>query len=182
MVEDGAFPGRLHFIAHAIRDISNRLVFVLDPQEPPKRVQYECTLDKIQDNWPVLNRLERESDGEARPLDVCISRQVAERIDKLVESHRERHRRPSNQELLFRFLMRIEPSKGSVHEKLMKDFKKVQKWFEKHAHFRAESPLAFSEPELRGKFTEFERMLYFFIDNFFRGKKELDEILHEANG
>ena len=49
LVDDGEyFPGRIHFIAHAVRDISDRLVYVLDPQLKAGRVQYENEMDRIE--------------------------------------------------------------------------------------------------------------------------------------
>lgn len=52
LIDDGDFPGRIHFVAHAVRDISDRLIYVLDPQLEAARVQYENAMDQIEKHWP----------------------------------------------------------------------------------------------------------------------------------
>lgn len=54
LIADKGFPGRVRFIAHAVRDIADRLVLVLDPQLTGTRVQYENEMDRIVDKWPII--------------------------------------------------------------------------------------------------------------------------------
>lgn len=54
MIDDGEFPGRVHFIAHAVRDIADRLAYVR-PQLRGNRVQYENALDRIARAWPDVH-------------------------------------------------------------------------------------------------------------------------------
>lgn len=180
MLHDTSFPGRVHLIAHIVRDIADRLVFVLDPQLPPGRVQYENAMDGISELWPTLQTLGHASDGKAPQESVPIDYRLAVMIDSLVLAHRERRKRPSSHELLFRHLMRNEPTRAEVNQRLVSDFKKMRDWFMGLAHLRKERPDV-NEGELHTQFTKFEGMLHSFVGRFFTGTAELDELLQQAN-
>ncbi len=175
------FPCRVHFIAHAVRDIGDRLIYALDPQEQGKRVQYETELDKIVKGWPIIDPA---SDAAASPVDkesLIIPYHLARLIDGLVTAHRNRRQRPTQYELLFRHLMKQESAHAAVNERLIQGFKKTHKWFTTLAHVPAEGPKQVDENELRSEFKKFETMLHSFVGNFFTGKSELDAILRQAN-
>lgn len=181
LVEARNFPGRVHFIAHAIRDIADRLVFVLDPQLSGSRVQYENEMDKIEKVWPKLQTVQEANGSDLSQDSVSIGYEVASLIDSLIDDHRRRRKRPSNSELLFRFLMRNEPSHADVNKRLVDDFKKVRQWFMDLTHLRANKAPDVDEDELQTQFGKFEGMLHSFVGNFFTGTAELDEILQHAN-
>lgn len=180
LLEDRHFPGRVHLIAHIVRDIADRLVFVLDPDLLGARVQYEHELDAIEKLWPALYTVEQTSDGTVPQDTIPIDYKLAVAINSLVVAHRERRRRPSNYELLFRYLMRSEPTRANVNQRLVSDFKKTRDWFMALAHLRKEKPHV-DDGELQGQFTKFERMLHSFVGHFFTGTAELDDILRQAN-
>jgi hypothetical protein len=155
LLEDQRFPGRVHFIAHAVRDIADRLIFVLDPQTESKRVQYEGEMDKIQKLWPKLDAIEEKS-GELLGQDgVNIGRELAVRIDALVRAHCKRRERPSQYELLFRYLVRHEPNQGEVNQRLVFDFKKTRDWFMAFTHLRKDAAPQVNETELQTQFSNF---------------------------
>jgi hypothetical protein len=180
MLLDERFPVRIHFISHAVRDISDRLPYILDPQKPASHVQYAQHLAKIEPLW----RLPQATavDGQMTETDsVAIGSRVALLIDRLVDEHRKRGERVSHYERLFRYLMRNEPSSVHVNERLAQDFKKVREWFMDLTHLRATSAPSVDESELKAKFGAFEGMLHSFVGDFFTGTAELDEILRQAN-
>lgn len=181
LVDDDGFPGRIFFIAHTIRDISDRLVYVLDPQLEGTRVQYENELDLIEKDWPQLISVGDKNDAASETGTVRIDQKVASMIDSLVQAHRKRRQRPSNYKLLFRFLMRKEPMQPAENERLVKDFKKMRDWFMNRAHLRRSGASPIDESELHTQFGKFEGMLHSFVGSFFTGTKELDEILRKAN-
>lgn len=181
LLEDRSFPCRVHFISHAIRDIADRLVYVLDPRLESSRVQYENELDRISEGWPVLNDLQDTNRSDDLNSDISIPYELAVRIDSLVKSHIERRNRPSSYDLLFQYLMKNEPRKGLSHERIAREFKKVRGWFMERTHLRKEG-LEFDEEELRAQFMRFEGILYSFVGDFFTVKVEIDEILRRANG
>ena len=178
---DAGFPGRVHFIAHAVRDIADRLVFVLDPQLYGNRVQYENELDRIEKSWLPLQKISVSEEAKVQTEMVLLDSKVASLVDSLITSHRERRSRPSNHELLFRFLMRNEPSRADVNRRIVNDFKRTRRWFMRIAHFPAAKALQTDEAELQTQFKRFETMLHSFVGSFFTGKRELDEILQQAN-
>ena len=181
LLNDSTFPGRLHFIAHAVRDIADRLAFVLDPTLDGTRVQYESSLDSIGEKWPRIEGLDDEADDADMRSHIEIDFDLALLIDKLVTDHRERRTRPSQFELLFRTLARREPSRAGFNRRLVKDFKAMRGWFMKHAHLRADGVAMVDEEELQSRFSSFEGILHSFVGDFFTGTSALDEILHEAN-
>ncbi len=181
LLNEGDFPGRIHFIAHAVRDIADRLVFVLDPQLKGRRVQYEQEMDGIEKLWPELQTFQAKADVSSAQDTVTIKYRLASKIDALVREHRERRQRPSNYELLFRFLMRQERSPAEVNQRVVSDFKKMRKWFMELTHLRGNEAPKVDESELHTQFNKFEGMLHSFVGDFFTGTAELDEILQQAN-
>ena len=83
MLDDPSFPGRAHFIAHAVRDIADRLVYVLDPQGK-LRVQYDSELDWIEAHWPNIQKIDTANNCAANTEAIAIDYEVAIRIDGLV--------------------------------------------------------------------------------------------------
>lgn len=180
LLDNRGFPGRLQFIAHAVRDISDRLIDVLDPQEKPPRVQYEQKMDRIEKQWAPLSAIE-ETDTGTESATITIDYELAFMINSLVEDHRKRRSRASNYDLLFRFLMRNESSHANLSDRLVKDFKTTRDWFMHYAHFRAKSVSPVDEIELQTQFARFEGMLHSFVGSFFTGKNQLDDLLRQAN-
>jgi len=181
MIDDVDFPGRVHFIAHAIRDISDRLIYVLDTQLEEQRVEYHYELDKISKQWPEINPIKYSNGDSTEHENILIRYNVASMIDTLVKAHRQSRQRPSNSELLFQYLMRKEPLEAEVNRQLVKDFERLKDWFMKYAHLRRKDPPKVDESELQTKFKIFEAMIHSFVGNFFTGKKKIDEILQKAN-
>jgi hypothetical protein len=183
MLMDERFPGRVHFIAHAIRDISDRLIDVLDPQKPASHVQYAQHLNEIEPLWRKPPQLIVNEQNETPASEfTSIDSRVASLIDNLVQAHRMRGERVSNYERLFRYLLRKnEPSGFYVIKRLAQDFREVRQWFMDRTHLRAGAPPCVAESELQSKFGAFEGMLHSFVGDFFTGTRDLDEILRQAN-
>lgn len=175
------FPGRIHFIAHAVRDISDRLIFALEPQRKGNRVQYEEHLDKIQEKWKYPDNLYLSEMSTTEIQTVSIPIQVAKHIDKLIKEHKERRQRPNQYKILFQFLMRNDPLKAEVNDRTVKAFERTRSWFMGFTHLRKEASPIVDEEELDRQFGAFERAIYSFIGSFFVGIRELDEILKQAN-
>ena len=177
MIEDVSFPGRLHFIGHAIRDILNRLPDVLDPQLRQRRVEYANECDEISKHWRSLGPFDKATPP---PDTVTIGFSTAKAIDSLISQHRHSRERPPKAELLLRHLMRNEPSKGDVNRRLVEALIRTQKWFVGHTHLDAK-PRDFVEEELQAKFRGLESMLFSLVGDFFTTIEELDGVLDKAN-
>ena len=175
------FPGRVHFIAHAVRDIADRLVFVLDDGLPSSRVQYEHHLDSIQDQWPSLDHLFDGSSSPESAEAVSIPASVARHISQLLTEHRGRRQRPSQYDLLFQWLMKQDPSHAAVNQRLVSSFKDIRQWFMALTHLRRTAPPQVDEEQLCKRFEAFEKTLHSFVGSFFTGTRELDAILQQTN-
>ena len=174
-------PGRVRFIAHAVRDIAARLVFALEPQRKGKRVQYEEHLDKIQEQWRFPDGIcRREAAAPAEEI-VSIPWNVAVLIDALIVEHRQRRQCPSAHDLLFQFLVKRCLSPPDSIDRLVTEFGKTAKWFMAHAHFSAEPVVPVEERELRERFQAFEGAIFGMVGTYFAGVDALDEILQRAN-
>lgn len=178
MLADTEFPGRLHFISHAVRDIADRLVFVLDGELSGSRVNYENHLDNIVQMWPT-NGLMGSSTTPQDSVSIPIT--VFKRLDRLLEEHRQRRRRRSNQQLLFETLTRNDLLPGALNRRLINAFEQEREWFMGRTHLRKERPKDVPEAELQYHFRQFERMLHSFVGDFFTTIGDLDDILQEAN-
>lgn len=179
MIEDVAFPGRLSFVAHAVRDILNRLPEVLDPQVQQPQIDYVQSCDRMLAMWPGLGQLGQVQQQALEP--VLIEYGLAVIIHDLLERHRGSRRRPSKAELLFRILMRNDPSGGDVNRRLVADLRDTQAWFMRHTHLRV-NPIECSEEDLKTWFRSFELMLHSFVGEFYTATEELDSVLDKANG
>ncbi len=178
------FPGRIHFISHAVRDIANALPFCFDPQLGGALVQYAHHLDGIEKEWKSRQQVSQQA--AASDDGFIVSAKVAGLIDKLVEEHRESRKRPGKYELLFRALARKAPLTVSLDARAVEAFKRTAKWFVEHAHFRQHLPPPVDEQTLVWRFEEFERAIYVLVESlseggFFVGIGELDDILQQAN-
>lgn len=178
------FPGRTHFISHAVRDIANGLPFALDQQLDGKRVDYPNHLDKIVREWKSPKQISEQASPDAGSF--AITTKVAKQIDELIEEHRESRQRPGNYELLFRILTRKAPLRVSLDARAVEAFKNTSRWFVELAHFRRKPVSPVDEKTFVWRFEEFERAIYVLVESlteggFFVGIGELDEILQQAN-
>jgi hypothetical protein len=180
VVEDAAFPGRIHFVAHAIRDILNRLLEVLAAEDAPPRVQYEQAFNNIAPFWP---RMDPMGGPESSPRsDVAVPYNVAVTIDSVVQQHVLRRSPVEQLDLLFRVLMRDHSATATVNRQIVLEFAALRKWFVARAHFRTTVSVPASDEELCAQFRRFEIILHSFVGNFFTGTAELDRVLSKANG
>ncbi len=177
---DVGFPGRVHFIAHSFRDIADRLAFVLEPTSRAERVDYGNHTDEITKCWPKLTFTIEEGNLVGPEPIVSIGELAARRVDNLVEDHRERRTRPSNQQRLFEIAARLNPGNATANQGAVREFEKLSKWFVKWAHFPREERMH-DESELVRKFTEYETILHSLFGSFFAGTEDLDDVLRETN-
>jgi hypothetical protein len=180
LLMDAGFPCRVHFIAHAVRDIANRLAEVLDPQSKGRRIEYHQELDRIEKLWPGIGMLNETDNSVAQDV-MTIKYEVASIIDSLVVAHRKQRQEPPNSEKLFYILMRNEPTRADLNRRLVSDFEKMRKWFMSFAHLRDSQSPKVDEEELQSQFAKFEGILHSFVGDFFTTIAEIDEILQQAN-
>ena len=153
---DTEFPGRVRFICHAVRDIGDRLAFVLDRELKPNRVQYEDHLDKIKDRWPYdalgSQIVDLTSQERSTTDDIPIPKWVYGELDILMRSHKERRESPDRFELLFRALLKAEAANNTITAHQVKLFKGEHGWFKALAHFTSDPPQPLPDGEVTCSF------------------------------
>lgn len=178
---DVGFPGRVHFIAHSLRDIADRLAFVLEPTlQADSRVEYENHSDKITERWPRLTFTIEEGNLVGPEPTVSIGELAARRVDNLIEDHRKRRTRASNQQRLFEIAARLNPGNATANQGGVREFEKLRKWFMGKTHLSHEVRMH-DESELVRRFTEYETILHSLFGGFFTGTEDLDDVLRETN-
>lgn len=79
MIQEPEFPGRVHFVAHAIREIMNRLPDAFITKDQKSKVGYRELVDKVKTSW-VPTKL-----GDDQ---IIISTECSNNIETLFEAHR----------------------------------------------------------------------------------------------
>jgi hypothetical protein len=180
LISDKTFPGRIHFIAHAVRDIMDRLPFALEPELSQGRVQYEYRLDNISKTWPFNENTFGTNSVSPFSENVSIATATAMQINDLIIEHRVRRQRPDQYELLFQHLTKADPA-AKTSRRIVDEFRKMRRWFMDQAHLRREIATIVDDSELHRRFAVFQDILHGFVGNFFTVVSELDAALEQAN-
>ena len=180
------FPGRVHFIAHAIREICNRLPGALGPKVKKKEAGYEPLTDKIRDQWLAEGLPE---DGRLRFLDESVppasgprrqevSVELLESVGRLIADHNEaKANREAREKAGFSALSDL----GSTPSFVRKRWRKRKRDAHKFAH-AADDPLpAERDEEWVEEFYELEQDLIAISRPSHENLDELDRLLAEAN-
>jgi len=179
------FPGRIHLIAHVVRDICNRLPDFLGSVERD-RVHYAHELDSLAEVWPatISPSAADYALGEMDPLNdssIDIPRAAAVAVSHLIHRHQNRQ---SNREIvsgLFALMSEATEHDRANLEPIVNEFHKTASWFMQRAHLRME-PMTGPEPEeLTRRFEQFERIALSLIRGFFKTMDELNDLLQQAN-
>jgi len=190
ILSDRAFPGRVRLVAHAMREISNRLLDYLVGRQQTRKIQYGERLDAILVAWrradiPIdavgLSPAQRDQ-GEQQP-DVTVPRPVFDAVRALLQDHasapREKHR-----ELAFRLFEAIGSMDPALRDQLrpvVNQWLDLARWSVKRCHDEGVVDGEDYSQELNERFTAFETMLAALVGGFFHTMEGLDEILEDAN-
>ena len=189
MIYDTTFPGRIRFIAHAVREISNRLPDVIAGKKSGGTVQYKNRLDDIIHEWkkagftldgsipsPITNEQSLSLSG------IIVPPYLFDKFSTLLKDHIEAREKP--EEVAFR-LFEAMPGNQNQRDNLrpvILQWIEIKRWFMGlvHATNRVLDDNV-KENELSSKFDIFERILSALVRDFFKTTGELDEILEDAN-
>lgn len=185
LMHSADFPGRVHFIAHAARDIGNRLPDIICSFERPRRLDYKKELEEISGMWPSTMPPDAYTDDTQVPQqqeEVPISRRVYLAMSKLIGRHRAVSPtiRESHMRLLQALSQTAEPQLQRLRARV-DEFFNLCRWFERCAHFRSKVKPVPLEKEMAVKFGRFEWILSAFTRPFFHTKDELDDLLQDTN-
>ncbi len=190
MVFKQQFPGRVRFVAHAVREIRNRLPDVIVGSTTSSQLQYKNRLDEIVEAW---RRHHLPLDGSlptkvsvAAPLpsstDVPLPYEVYAKIAELIRDHVNTRETP--REAATRLFQAIDPNNRALESVLrprIEMWLEITEWFVKRVHDRGQTDDEMGGGELKERFETFEHALAAMLREFFKTVGDLDEILEEAN-
>jgi len=190
MVYNREFPGRVRFIAHAVREIRNRLPDVIAGPKGGGIVQYINKLDELALEWEQSGLPMNESlptkvtAGENLSFneEVPIPRKVYSKVLSLIKDHLEGREKP--RDAVKRLFQAIDHRNKNAEATLMpriEHWLDITKWWVKHVHKWDIKDDEVDADELVSRFVIFEKSLAAIVRGFFEIVEKLDEILEEAN-
>jgi len=181
-------PGRSRFIAHAVREIRNRLPSVVAGVKSG-RLDYKNPLDDIAKEWERNDLPLDESiptsmaKSDASPSEgILVPHRVFQKIASLVREHKEARERP--EEAARRMFVALAPENKDFIDQLRPvviRWLEVTNWFVRCVHDSGRIDDELISDEFIRNFELFEDTLGALIRAFFTTTEELDEILEEAN-
>lgn len=192
ILSEPSFPGKLRFVAHAIREIVNRLPDALGAPAAA-HIQYHNSCDRLEQDWrahglPIDGTIPctPEADPEIR-----LPRSVFLKVSALLRAHSDA--RSDNEQRSDRMFELIDPEVRERSAVLRREWKAIGTWAVGKAHvpiIRLEESnesavpsesLELTEEDVVGWFQRLETALGALLREFFATTDELDKILEEAN-
>jgi hypothetical protein len=183
-------PGRIRMIAHAAREIGNRLPDYLSGERVGKRLDYVSRINSIEKNWNNHKQMISPSASESSHVspssqDISIPIDLYNEIDLLIRNHGVVRQR--SLEAAVRLYEGLDPENnmkmGDMLRPVLLQWVEITKWFTGHAHDTGKGIRDgdYDWDEIKGKFELMELSLRSIVGAFFVAVKDLDEILEETN-
>lgn len=181
-----SFPGRVHFVAHAIREIRNRLPGALGPKVARRDASYESLTDKVREQWHAeglpddgrLLSLAESAPSLSGPSRRDVSVEFLASVGQLVKSHNEaKENRRTREKYAFDTLSDQAPIPRYVVENWSKLYRDVHGF----AHAADEPLPADADGEWVEKFFKFEVLLMAISKRSYENLDDLDSLLERAN-
>ena len=181
-----SFPGRVHFIAHAMREIRNRLPGALGPKVKRRNAGYEHLTATIHKRWgaeglPEDGRLpltEESVPSASGPSRRDVSVEFLASVGKLIEDHTEAQ---ANREARARSGFGALADEAPVPRHVVKNWGNLFPDVQKFAHAGDEPLPAVADGEWVSKFFEFEGALMAVFKPPHENLDDLDRLLDETN-
>jgi hypothetical protein len=184
-------PGRARLVAHAVREIRNRLPDVLAPEKAPKHLNYHKECGVIRSLWPEMGPLQQLAAPSPAPTAtgmVTIPAAAAARVQHLLAEDlevegrvRQAARRLYAAAVRVRSNRVITSSEATAIEPAITGWLEVTQWFVELVHEGRTPDEATNPDEFERRFELFERALLALIQDFYPALDDLDDILEEAN-
>jgi len=172
--------GYISFVAHAGRDLMNRLASTVAGIKSD-RVQYQQHIDKLQsdwlDEWRVSGDLSQEvvEKGHLIPVVVC------QKITDLIDDHKSGRLRSSEADGLFFSTFLDYSDRDKIPGNFLAEWKAAKSWFLSHAHLREKSFHKETDGDLVKHFNSLDGYLYIAASSQHERLKALNEILDATN-
>ena len=188
IISDAGFPGRTRFVAHAVREIRNRLPNVI-ASTTTKRFEWKNRLDALAEAWKRAGFLVGESvppsliKKEMLPSsDIALPISLFRKVGRIIMEHIEARERP--RDAAMRLFEGIDSGNADFRDRLrpvIGQWLDVTGWFEKKVHDSGSQDSDTPELDFQEHFRLFEETLGALIRGFYSTLDELDEILEETN-
>ena len=178
-----SFPGRVHFICHAVRDIYRHLPQTFGVKSLPRPAEILPVLIKeLTCAWEVF-RPSNKSDGAETKSDVFVSLQVYRCVTKIVEkSNQLKQQSTVGKQLAVALFRSFDRRQEEFIEPWIIDaFDAEYDFFVKRAHLVISVDKMPTDDGLLERFEGFERAFHSLVGPYFSGKGELDAILQGTN-
>lgn len=189
MVYRDNFPGRTRFIAHAVREIRNRLPDVISGGNDRRSFQWKNEIDRVLTAWgknglPLDGSIPVDlNENPAIPNDFAlIPIKLWKEIVQLLKNYDDT--RESSREAAIRMFHGVSPETPEFLDSMrpvINQWHKVTEWFVGKAHDGGHGDGDIDYGEFQKKFEIFETTLGALLRGFFEPLRELDEILEETN-
>lgn len=179
------FDGHTRLIAHALRDLVNRLPDEVDGRRG-ERFDYAPAVSELRASWleeglPIDVILQEDGSPVAQPPGQTIPSRVVGQIQSLLRGHDAvsgRNRRDA--ERMFAVLTPQDGADAGGAGPLVRRWLDLGRWAASKAHYASDRS-DLSREECMGQLEAFEAMLGGMVRRFFEVTRGLDEILEEAN-
>lgn len=177
-------PGWTRFVAHAIREIVNRLPSAICGEEMVKgNLQYPQRLDILADQWEKgAAAVEETEDPSGMTAVRQIELDVWIEIDTLVQDHRAVHLR--NRERALKMFMALIPEAPEDDQRIgwiAGQWIQLGGWAHKKAHDQTRVDHEQDCSEILGRFQSLEGLIQGATRPFFGNREEIDELLAATN-
>lgn len=172
--------GYISFVAHAGRDLMNRLASTVAGIKS-ERVQYQQYIDKLQGAWQDEWRLSDDLSPEIADKGHLIPIEVCQRISTLIDEHKSGRIRSSEADGLFFSTFLDYSDKDKIPGNFLSEWKAAKDWFLGHAHLRKKSFRAETDGDLVKYFNCLNGYLYIAASSQYDRLKALNEILDATN-
>lgn len=189
MVYEDNFPGRTRFIAHAVREIRNRLPDVICGVRGEPSFQWKNRLDALVSAWqksgfPLDGSIPVNlSENHSLPSHlVPFPIKLLEKFARLLHDHNNTREKP--EEAAIRLFHGTSPESIEFIDSMrpvVRQWLDVTDWFVSKAHDGGRGDGDINLSEFQKKFEIFEITLGGLLRGFFEPLEDLDEILEETN-
>ena len=192
MLYENDMPGRTRFIAHAVRDIRNRLPEIISGIKGGSRFEWKQRLDELVEAWqraglslngslPVTMTKSGVS-SDSRSSDSTLPPHLFLKIAKVLNEHsRTRETRRSAAIRLFEGCAPENKQLQDVLEPIVSQWMDITEWFVNTVHDSGQPDGDHDWAEFTRHFLLFEATLTALLGQFFTTIEGLDEILDDAN-
>ncbi len=186
LLGNDAILGRVQFICHAGRDLTNRILELF--AESVGRVGLTDDLDELSSLWEehrvqeatmVITQKADLPEGTQPTIGVPLV--VVQRISTLIDRHKQV--RLKNRDRAMKMVEAVAPENVGKREALLpiaNQWLELHRWFQSHAHAGLEHRTV-NEDELQTRFATLETQINALVGEFYETVATLDEILQDTN-